>query len=224
MVNRIPFGVDEWYHCFTRGVDKRRTFQSTSDYKRFLQILYLSNSDQATQRSNFLTMQHEKILSQKRGQPLVSIGAYCIMPNHFHILLQEIKEGGIARFMQKVGISYAMYFNIKNQRIGNLFVKPFRSRHIADDQYLRYVAQYIHLNPAELFDRNWKSAGAKNIQKMDADLRKYPYSSLYDYYEVVRPERSILSPQAMDVISDDLPSLASVLAEAAEYYSEIKLV
>ena len=74
-----------------------------------------------------------------------------------------------------------MYFNIKNEQGGNLFVKPFRSKHIADDEYMQHVVQYIHLNPLEIFEPNWKS-GLKSISaSLEKKLREYPYSSLASY-------------------------------------------
>ena len=114
MANRRPFEIGEWYHCFSRGVDKRRTLQSRTDYQRYIEILYLSNTLDPIHRSNLQNKTHLEIFEIKRGEPIVALAAYCLMPNHFHLLLREIKEGGIALFMQKVGIAYAMYFNIKN--------------------------------------------------------------------------------------------------------------
>ena len=223
MANRPPFAFEEWYHCYTRGVDKRKTFQTQHDFQRFIQILYLANSVDTIQRSNFLGAKHAELLQKKRGKPLVAIGAYCLMPNHFHILMQEINEGGIARFMQKVGIAYSMYFNIKNERIGNLFVKPFRSRHIDDDAYLRKVAQYIHLNPLELHDPRWESVTPKQIAASTKRLQEYPYSSLPDYVNGDRPERVILDPEAYELIADSMPSFVSLVEEAYVYHRDLGL-
>jgi len=222
-MNRQPFGEDEWYHCFTRGVDKRRTFQNTSDYRRFMQILYLANSAESVHRSN-LGKSHAAIFEKERGKPLVSIASYCIMPNHFHLILQEVNEGGVARFMQKVGTAYAMYFNIKYERIGNLFVKPFRSRHIDSEEYLRYVIQYVHLNAAELFESDWKSGQIGNIKNLERRIKEYEYTSAGDYYsKKVRPERSILSSEAMELVLEDFPPLRSIMDDAAEYYRTLTL-
>ena len=150
-MNRKPFAPDEWYHCYSRGVDKRTTFESPREYKRFIELLYLCNSEEPIHRSNLLNKTNEEILSVLRGAPLVSIGAYCLMPNHFHLLLKDLSEegDGISRFMQKLGTAYTMFFNTSRERTGNLFVKPFRSKHIKDDEYLKRVTQYIPFNPIE---------------------------------------------------------------------------
>ncbi len=214
--------MDEWYHCYTRGIDKRRTFQTDADYKRFIQILYLANNTETVHRSD-LKRGHDAIFAHPRERPLVGIGAYCIMPNHFHILMQEITEGGIVKFMQKVGTAYAMYFNIKNQRVGNLFVKPFRSKHVDEDTYLWKVAQYIHLNPVELYDHKWKQGGSQPLRDIEKKMRGYTYSSLLDYSGVERPEGQIIHPGAKELIAEDLPELPDLLEEAAEYYRELAI-
>ena len=151
----------------------------------------------------------------------MEIGAFCLMPNHFHLLLQEITAGGIAKFMQKVGTSYGMYFNSKYERTGNVFVKPFRSRHVDDDIYLRHVASYIHLNPADLFEPQWKGGVLPNATNLLRQLEEYPYSSLGLYADRGRPERTILSRTAQDFLKELLPPFAMALNEAIAYYGEM---
>lgn len=219
-MNREPFASDEWYHCYTRGVDKRQTFQSQSDYQRFLQLLYLANSDMTLHRSD-LKLSHADIFSLPRGKQLVSVAAFCLMPNHFHLVLSEATEGGIPRFMQKVGTAYTMYFNIKNERVGNLFVKPFRSKHIGNDEYLQHVVQYIHLNPLEIFEPDWKRGLAKISTSLEKKLRMYSYSSLTSYLNKRNAERAILDGAAMSVVGNVIRSLSRVLKDAREYYAEI---
>ncbi len=186
-----------------------------------MQTLYLSNSSEPIHRSDLHPLSGDAIFQKKRGKPLVAIGAYCLMPNHFHLLLQEITENGISRFMQKVGTAYAMYFNIKNDRVGGLFVKPFRSKFIGDDRYVRRVAQYIHLNPAELYEPEWKSGQAHDIRTLQNKMLAYRYSSLPDYFGVERAESRILDPGVRTVIADGLPALGSLLSDASEYYKEL---
>lgn len=222
-MNRAPFEIGEWYHCYTRGVDKRRTFQSEGDYRRFLQALYLCNTESSIHRDNLRDSSHENIFKRLREKPLVAVAGYCIMPNHYHLLLQETKEGGIAKFMQKVGTSYAMYFNIRYKRIGNLFVKPFRSKHIEDDSYLHRVIQYLHLNPAELFEKDWKQGNVKNIIRLTEKIEGYWYSSLPDYIGRSRAEHAILDDETLSVLGSDMPKLQTLVSEAAEYYNDLSL-
>ena len=220
---RTPLALHEWYHCYNRGVDKRITCGTESDYRRFEQLLYLSNDHQSKSRASLPDeISNEKIFMMLREAPLVSIAAYTLMPNHFHLVMQEIVEGGITRFMHKIGTAYTMYFNTKNERTGNLFVKPFHSKHVADGRYLKYLVQYIHLNAAELFEPQWKEGNVKNIHNLEKSLRIYHHSSLPDYLGSDRVTRNIVSHDAFNLLHDDLPPLKNIVAEAAEYYSELK--
>ena len=219
---RGRLGVGEWYHCYSRGVDGRTTFESDADYERFLQTLYVSNEVGSTNRDNFKHLPHHLILELQRETPLVAVGAYSLMPNHFHLLLKEISEGGITRFMHKVGTSYTMYFNIKNERTGNLFVKPFRSRHVSDDRYFRRAAQYIHLNAAELFEPGWKEGSVRSMHSLEKKIRAYRFSSYVDYLISPRPEKRILDTDALNLLKDGLPPLSEVLSESREYYASLK--
>ena len=87
-----------------------------------------------------------ELLKQKR-KPLVSIDSFCLMPNHYHFLMKEITENGISKFMHKVGTGYSLYFNLQNERSGSLFEGTYKAKHIEDDRYLKYLFEYIHINP-----------------------------------------------------------------------------
>lgn len=201
MLRKDPFVTGEYYHVFNRGIDKRIIFKSTLDYRRFLMLLYICNSDDSFRLDQLLNFQHKKftdIFKIDRGEPLVSIGAYCIMPNHFHLLLKQESENGISKFMKKLGTGYAMYFNIKYDRQGALFGGPFKSVLIKnDDNYLLHLYGYIHLNPLELKFPNWKEQIKKPSLKMSEFLKQYPYSSYADYcIDINRIERNILNIDA----------------------------
>ena len=144
------------------------------------------------------------------------------MKNHPHLVVQEKQEGGITIFMRKLGTAYTMYFDRKYRRIGNLMVKPFRSKHIDDDRYLRRVVQYVHLNPAEIFERGWKKGKVRNMIALERQLRGYMFSSLPDYFGKRRPESDILDKDAYALFRHDLPQFCDVLEEAAAYYGEIE--
>jgi putative transposase len=124
------------------------------------------------------------------NDPLVVVIAYCLMPNHFHLVLYEKVENGISTFMQKLGTAYTMYFNKKYERSGGLFTKPFRSRHVDDESYLKQVTEYIHMNPVELApthpDRVKENLTTKRF------LENYQFSSFLDYQGVARPQSVIL--------------------------------
>jgi len=163
---------------------------------------------------------HETLLdpSVERGEYLVEIGSYVLMPNHLHLILREIRDGGIPLFMQKLFTGYTMYFNKKYNRTGALFSGTFKSRHISDDRYLKRVVPYIFLNPLELFEPRWKQ-GVGNLTQLERRLISYPYSSMPDFLRKERPEKNIIS-RSIETMFDKKPSIAEMLTEAQAYYRE----
>ena len=219
MATREPFAIGEWYHCFNRGVDKRVTFETERDYERFLQVLYLCNSVKPIHRSDLIDASTERVLKTPRSESLVEIGAFCLMPNHFHLLLKEVRPGGITTFMRKVGTAYTMYFNIKKERTGNLFMRPFRSKHVNDDLYFQHSINYIHCNPAELFEHSWKNGVVKNLNALQRKLVNYPYTSFGAYTNKNNILRALLGEKVFDVAEP--VSATKMLKEAQEYYLSI---
>jgi len=181
MERKASFAEGEYYHLYNRGVDKRTIFSTEGDYRRFLMLLYLANSTEDTRISNVLRVsRYTDAFHLERGDPLVAIGAFCLMPNHFHLLVTPLVEGGISKLMLKLQTGYSMYFNTKNERSGSLFQGPFRSTHADSDKYLQYLYSYIHLNPAKLQDPKWKeNVGSKKT--LMGFVESYPYSSLGAY-------------------------------------------
>jgi len=217
-IRKTSFAVNEWYHCFNRGVDKRMIFCDTQDYYRFLEQLYLTNNTTPLRHADLGIKKFTEILQLPKKENLVSIGAFCLMPNHFHLLLKETSEGGITKFMQKLGTAYTMYFNSKNIRTGNLLTKPFRSQHVDTDRYFQYLINYIHCNPAELFESKWKSGEIHDMEKLIKKLKSYPYSSLRAYEDKNVTTRSILDEYVFK-IAQNKPA-QTMLREAQEYYRE----
>lgn len=217
-MRKTAFAIDEWYHCYSRGIDKRVTYEDTYDYERFLAQLYLGNSTAPFHFNDVDSTSLEKILRTPRTDPLVGIGAVSLMPNHFHLILKEIVEGGISTFMQKIGTAYAMYFNTRYERIGSIFVKPFRARHIDTDRYFQYVINYVHCNSAELYEPGWKNGQVKNFTALREQIIAYPYSTLGAYEDRHAPLRALLDESVFDVVRR-IPT-RTMLREAREYYRE----
>jgi putative transposase len=193
MQRKTPFIEGEFYHLYNRGVEKRTIFSSANDYKRFMVLLYLANSDQDVRTDNLLkTYVYEDIFTRERGQPLIAIGAFCLMPNHFHLLATPLTKDGLSRFMLKLQTGYSMYFNKKNERTGSLFQGPFKSEHAGQDRYLKYLFSYIHLNPAKLRDAAWKNKMYPKNNPLKKFVNEYPYSSFNAYltnnHTITNPE------------------------------------
>lgn len=195
MTRPITFSIGEYYHVYNRGTDKRMTFLNPKDYDRFTALLYMCNSSDQI-RINLQEKSLHKLLVTKRSHKLVDIGAYCLMPNHFHILLHECVENGISQFMHKLGTGYTMYFNKKNDRTGSLFQGVFKARHVDTDQYLKYLFAYIHLNPIKLIQSDWEKVGIKDLNEAERFLREFKYSSYPEYIHLKRPEKDIIEKGA----------------------------
>lgn len=214
-----PFAPQEWFHCYNRGVEKRIIFENDSDYQRFLKLLYLTNSTNSIHLSDLHSLSLPEVLQIPRGEPLAAIGAFCLMPNHYHLLLKEIRDGGISLFMQKLATAYTMYFNIKSKRTGGLFAGTFKSKHTKDDPYFQRVIRYIHCNPAELYESGWKYGKIKNIRKLRKQLLDYPYSSFACHADESHLNRIILDASIFDATIPSDPQ--EMLQEAAAYYEEM---
>lgn len=189
----IPFVQNEFYHVYNRGNSKQNIFLDGADYRRFQDLLYLANS---TEPAIVRYARRGGVYEVQKKDFLVAIGAYCLMPNHFHILLTPVVDGGISTFMKKVATGYAMYFNKRYERTGSLFEGKFRAKHASTDTHLKYLYAYIHLNPLRLTyrGRNWKEKAAVTNDVL-IEVSTYPYSSYQDYTQDVRNESMILSKE-----------------------------
>jgi putative transposase len=221
MANRTPFVVGEWYHCYNRGTEKRRILHSGKDYQRFIALLYLCNGTNKIRMSDMWEVKFEEIFTSasiNRGEKLADIAAYCLMPNHIHLVMRETREGGIASFMQRVFTAYTMYFNAKYRRSGPLFSGVFKSRHVDDDRYFKQVISYVLLNPAELFEPKWKE-GIGNIHALEKQLMQYPYANMVEFLGNESLTKNITVDVSREYY-DTPPSLPSLLSDAQEYYRE----
>jgi len=185
MTRGFNFTPGEFYHVYNRGVDKRDIYMDEDDKRRFQKLLYLCNGILPT---NLRELPKGELFGIDVGAKLVEIGAYCLMTNHFHILIKEIREGGISTFMLRLGTAHSMYINAKYKRKGSLFEGPFQARHALTDRYLKYLFAYIHLNACDLFPY----INRKDTRSMIAVLQAYPFASFTDHLNFVRPENLIL--------------------------------
>ena len=190
MERKINFSVGEFYHIYNRGVEKRDIFLDANDRERFLRLLYAANG---TSPLKFREIENKPYELIERGDCRLAVGAYCLMPNHFHILVKEIVESGISSFMEKMITAYSMYFNKRHTRVGPLFQGRFKAQHVGSDEYLKYLFSYIHLNPVKLIQPLWKEKGISNRRGAKQYLRTYRQSSYQDYIGMDRPEKVILT-------------------------------
>ena len=173
--NKIITG--EYYHVFNRGNNKQVICSDQRDRARLLFLIIYFQSpinfyNLGRQTSYYvkhsvfnISEDLEKNVIKQRRVDLIN---FAIMPNHFHLTLIEIKEGGISQYMQRILNSYTKYFNTKYDKVGHLFQGPYKAVHINDNEQLLYLSTYIHRNPREI--QEWKNKE-----------EHYPWSSYQDY-------------------------------------------
>jgi len=190
-IRKVKLVPGEYYHIYNRGNSKQKIFIDKEDYLRFIGLLYACNQKGNLKVNNLNKSQ--TLYDIEREKILVNIGAYCLMPNHFHILITEFEDDNISNFMQKLTTSYSMYYNKKYKRTGSLFEGKFKSQHAGTDRYLKYLFSYIHLNPIKLIQKDWKEKGIKNRKEAIDYLNKYTYSSYLDFIGEERIQNKILN-------------------------------
>ncbi|MBI2040094.1 transposase [Candidatus Microgenomates bacterium] len=161
----IPFISGQIYHAYNRGTEKRRIFETQRDYQRFLKTLNYYRFEGP--KPKFSQFSPNGPFKPDLSKKIVEIIAYCLMPNHFHLLLKQSKDKGITEIVSKLSNSYTKYFNIKHNRTGLLFQGEFKSVLIESDEQLIHVSRYIHLNPIASF--------------LVKNLNDYPWSSYKEY-------------------------------------------
>lgn len=154
-MRKVPFAEGEFYHVYNRGTDKRTIFLDDQDFMRFLQSMQEFNvhgpvgslyQNSFHKKNSLRSLAPECETEEKENEKLVEIIAYCLNPNHFHFVLKQVAEKGIAKFMQKLGTGYTNYFNHKYERTGNLFQGVFKAVHVGSNEYLLHVSAYVNLN------------------------------------------------------------------------------
>jgi putative transposase len=174
------------FHVLNRGVDKRKIFLDNQDYFRFIHDLFEFNNQKRVNTVfysfyKFNDIGCRKIKDKKPRKLLVDIHAFCLMPDHYHLLLSPRVENGIPKFMKKMNMGYAKYFNEKYKRKGTLFESRYKSILITEHAHFLHLPYYIHLNPLDLKFPLWREKKLRNYKEAMIFLGKYRWSSFLDY-------------------------------------------
>jgi len=159
MTNRkIPLTNGEFYHVYNRGVDKRNIFSDKEEMFRFLQSmdefnvvepigsLYENSFRLGGSTAKSKDKMDKKVQHIKQKNNLVNFIAYCLNPNHYHFILEQVVDGGISEFMKRLSGGYTWYFNNKHKRNGALFQGRFKAIHVESNEYLLHLSSYVNLN------------------------------------------------------------------------------
>lgn len=179
--------MSDIYHILNRSIDKKRIFLDKQDYFRFIHDLFEFNNQDLVSTASYYFFQNSKssVLEgpkiRKSRKLLVDIHVFCLMPNHYHLLLSEKIEGGIIKFMQKLGAGYVRYFNTKYKRKGTIFEGRYKRILVSKEPHFYHLPYYIHLNPLDLKFKEWREGKLRNYKQAMEFLEEYRWSSHLDY-------------------------------------------
>lgn len=178
---------DSYYHVYARGHGKHKVFLDDEDFRVFINLFkrYLSTTQTIDKSGRVYPHLWNK----------VELLSYCLMNNHFHLLLYQIESGAMTQLMRGVMSSYSVYFNKKYKKTGALFESRYKAVSIKTDSYLMHISRYIHLNPG--------------------DWRAYPYSSIHAYFGIGQPEW--LHPEKVIDLFGSAPVYADFLDDYKDY-------
>ncbi|MBM3261743.1 hypothetical protein FJY93_05035 [Candidatus Kaiserbacteria bacterium] len=177
----------ELYHVLNRGVDKRDIFMDASDYLRFVHDMWEFNDIAPTQHAHHsfknLDLRNPNFTEKNAGTAIVDIHGWCLMKNHYHLLLSERVEGGLTKFLRKLNVGYANYFNERHEREGSLFQGRTKRVLIERDAHFMHILHYIHFNPLDFVSTasGWREHAIEKITDAKRQLELYRWSSYHDY-------------------------------------------
>ena len=187
---RQQFANNDIYHITLRAIDENLIFKDVDDYFRGIFSIYEFND------LNPVTIQERRrirrlfkdktsrgpssISFEDKRDKMIDIMCFCLMPNHVHLLLKQVKDNGILKFMSKIGTGLGGYFNRKYERQGHVFQNRFNAVPIKTDEQLRAVVAYICTNPLSLKYPEWKKIRIEDFEKALAFLEEYKWSSYPD--------------------------------------------
>ncbi|MBU2578995.1 transposase, partial [Patescibacteria group bacterium] len=192
----------EIYHVTVKSIDENVIFKNVDDHFRGIFSIFEFNNAKpvviiecrkarARIKKEFKKIAEQASAESAKGRTsdvfddlrdkFVEVLAFCIMPNHIHLLLRQLKTDGISKFMVKFGSGYGGYFNRKYNRKGYVFQNRFVAVHIGTEEQLKTVFVYIHTNPISLIEPKWKEMGIKEAEKAIEFVENYKWSSYSDY-------------------------------------------
>lgn len=205
----------EYYHIYNRGSEKRIVFSDKSDYKRAISLIsYYQYLNPPVKYSFFIRFpsDEQSIITNKlsiKNSVLITIVAYCLMPNHFHLILKQNTDSGISKFMSNFQNSYTKYYNTKHDRVGPLFQGAYKLVRIENDEHMVHLSRYIHLNPVTSF-----------VIKPD-HLFRYQWSSVNEYVSETQSENGLCDKKLILSHFSDSNKYSTFLTEYIDITQEL---
>lgn len=203
-----PLVNGEVYHIFNRGNNKQNIFLQPRDYKRFIQTFYYYQFSKITPRFSNFSKNKLTSFNPNNYDKYVEIFCYCLMPNHFHFMLRQIKDNGISSFMSQISNSYTKYFNTKYNFLGSLLQGTFKSVRVETDEQFLHLSRYIHLNPI--------------VSGLTKNLNLYLWSSYHEY--INKHDKSICNTQEVLNFFPSPNDYQNFLIEQIDYATSMKFI
>lgn len=203
----VPLITGEIYHIFNRGTEKRVIFTQPKDYRRFKKILYYYQFQGPKPKFSEFSLSNPNSFNPATDNKLVEIFCYCLMPNHFHLLIKQLKNKGISIFLSQISNSYTKYFNTKYSRVGSLLQGTFKSVFVESDEQFTHLSRYIHINPV--------------VSGLVEKLEQYPWSS---YEEYMLGKGDICSTEEIHNYFTSRESYKDFLEDQVEYGEKLELI
>lgn len=208
---KIVFKNEYIYHVFNRGIERKTIYSSKRDFERAVDLIKYYQHREIPIRFSQLLLQPMAIRSKilrdlYTSEKVVEIVCYCFMPNHFHFMLKQLAEGGIAKFISNTTNAYTKYFNTKYKRLGPLFEGTFKAVLVESDEQLIHLSRYIHLNPS-----------SSSLIETDK-LKGYEYSS---YLEYISPSNDIVNKELVLSLFKSSGDYEQFVLDQADYAKEL---
>lgn len=189
MAERPPITIGDIVHTYNRGTRKLDIVHDVLDKEYFLQALfYLNDSHSIPNIFEQLRDQYPDMLARfmwpsgwETRDPLVTVHAYILKSNHFHLVLEDIREGGVSLFMQKFGTGFTGRYNIRYKTTGNLFEGSYKYAHVKRDEYLHYLGVYVQIKNAFELYPGGVAVAVREFGKAFDFACSYRYGSLSHY-------------------------------------------
>lgn len=202
-----PFETGSYYHVYNRGIDGQNTFLINRDYSRFLKTVgYYQIQNPKPKYSTYSITKTFPINKDKR---IIDIVCYSLMPNHFHLLVQQTKDSGVSEFVRKFIHSYTKYFNVKHSHKGPIYNPVFKAVPVENDEQLLHLSRYIHLNSL--------------VSGLVTDLDLYPWSSYQAYLGETPTVFPLAKEKILEFFDSPLKYKEFVLSRA-EYGETLELI
>ena len=206
--------IGEYYHVFNKSIAGFALFNNLKDLSRALNILSFYKYSQTMRYSFYQRLNIEDKLEYLKNihkkNPCVDIIAYAFMPNHYHLILKQLTENGIKTYISNFQNSYAKFYNIKYDRLGTVFLSPFKAKHISTDNELLHISRYIHLNPVTAYIIEFPG------------LKSYPNNSFKEYLS--KSKSDLINTNIVLNLSGSRERYQQFVKDRVNYQRELKRI